>query len=206
MSGGATKSDIVNEALRWLGQPRSTGEDDTDKAPRRLYEALPERARQMLEGGTWTWARKTVQLAASEPTPDGWAYGFSEPSDCARIVQVDSQADMWERTNIDYELREGRVLTDSPTTWLNYVSRDYINLVGSWPATARAALALDLADHVAAGLDVPTARHDMIAQRAIRAMKAAKRLDAQEGPVRDLPRSRWQNAHYSTDWKGGRGG
>lgn len=206
MPGGATKATIVNAALYWLGQPASVGEDDTDKVPRRLYAALPERAARMLEDGTWTWARKTAQLTASEPTPNGWAYGFPEPGDCARIVQVDSRADMWERTNIDYDLREGRILTGSDTTWLNYVSRDYVNLIGAWPATARDALALDLADHVGSAIDLPTARHDMIAQRAVRAMRAAKRLDAQEGTVKDLPRSRWQNAHYSTDWKGGRNG
>lgn len=206
MSDGATRVAVVNASLRWLGQPQSVGEDDTDKIPRLLYSAFDERARQMLEDGVWTWARKTVQLAASEPTPNGWEYGFVEPPDCARIIQVDSRADMWARPNIEYELREGRILTNSEITWLNYVSREYISLIGAWPAKAREALALDLADHVAAGIDVPTARHELIAQRAIRAMRAAKRLDGQEGPQQPIPRTQWQNAHYSTDWRNGRDG
>lgn len=202
----ATAQTVVNSALRWLGQPESSGADDTSKVPRRCYAALPERAQIMLESHVWYFARKVVQLVASSPAPDGWSYGFLVPADCLREIQVQSSADMQERPNIEYTIQDGRILTNSDTTFLSYTSSEYVSDYARWPAHAREALALDLADHVAAAIDIPTARHNNLAQRAVRALKRARTMDSQRGPAVRLPRSRWQDVHWqsrSGAWRDG---
>lgn len=194
----ATAQTVVNTALRWLGQPESTGVDDTSKVPRRCYAALPERSQLMLESHVWYFARKIVQLSAVTPPVAGWQYSFLIPPDCLREIQVQSAPDMLERPNIEYTIQDGYILTNSERTFLSYTSGEFASDYARWPAHAREALALDLADHVAAAMDVPVSRHDIIAQRAGRALKRARTMDSQRGPEIRLPRSRWQDVHYQS--------
>jgi hypothetical protein len=160
----------------------------------------------MLESHVWYFARRVVQLAATDPTPDGWSYGFVVPGDCLRIIQVQSQPDMHELPNIGYTMQDGRLLSNSQITWLSYTSSEFVESYNRWPAHAREALALDIADHVAAAIDVPTSRHDVIAQRAGRALKRARTHDSQQGPAQRLPRSIWQEAHHANRIAYGRDG
>lgn len=195
------RTDVVNEALTWLKQPQSVGvDDDSDSLVVELREAFEPRARIMLENYPWNFAKKVQLLTATASASgyEGWDYGFVRPPACRRVIKVDSQPDMLRRPGIRFEERGGLICTNNETAYLAFVDGTYGNSdTGAWPGICQTALALDLADMKAGRLDLSTASREELAGRARRAMRDAKRWDAQQNQVYEPPLSSWQRARLA---------
>jgi len=197
----AIRTAVVNEALTWLGQPRSVGVDeDTDFLVRELRTAFEDRAVIFLESYPWNFAKKVELLAATASATgyEGWSYGFVKPAQCKRIIKVDNRADMRERDDIDYEDRGGLICTNNEITYLAYVDGTYaVSDTGSWPGLVKTALALDIADLNSGKIDLSTAKRDEVEKRARRAMRDAKNWDAQQNKVYKPGPTPWQRGRFS---------
>lgn len=197
----AIRTAVVNEALTWLGQPRSVGVDeDTDFLVRELRSAFEERAVIFLESYPWNFAKKVELLAATASASgyEGWDYGFVKPAQCKRIIKVDNRPDMKRRGDIDFEDRGGLICTNNEITWLAYVNGEYaVSDTGAWPGLVKTALALDIADLNSGKIDLSSAKREEVEKRARRAMRDAKTWDAQQNKVYEPPPTKWQRARLS---------
>lgn len=104
---------ISNRALTFLGaQPITSLDDDTKEARacKRMYEQSRD---QCLRGHPWNFAIKRVALPADTTAP-AWDYtnAFSWPSDCLRIIEVDT---------LEEWVVEGRKIVSDAAAPLNIV-------------------------------------------------------------------------------------
>tara|TARA_R110000824_G_scaffold103412_2_gene245620 strand:+ start:1114 stop:1671 length:558 start_codon:yes stop_codon:yes gene_type:complete len=108
---------ISNRALTFLGaQPITSLADDTKEA--RACNRMHEQSRdQVLRNHAWNFAMKRVILAANTTVPI-WEYAnsFDWPSDCLRIIEVDTTEE-W--------VVEGRTIASDAAAPLNitYISQ-----------------------------------------------------------------------------------
>ncbi len=197
----AIRTAVVQEALTWLGQPDSVGVDDsTDPLVRSLRASFEKRALVLLESYPWNFARKVEQLAltASATGYEGWMYGFVKPAQCRRILKVDNQADMERRKSIDFEDRQGLICTNSEITFLAYVDGSYaVSDSGSWPEVVKTAFALDLADLHGGKIDLSGGKREELEARARRAMREARRWDAQQNQQQKPAPTYWQTSRLT---------
>lgn len=195
-----SRADVINAALNWLGEPSSNAPlTDSSTWVRRIRDRYEERVRALLEKHSWNFARTVVQLVASEPTPDGWLYGYPRPADCLRFLNLATDATFGAPT-IAYEDRAGRLCADHDTVWLTYVSASWVSYEGSWSQAFADAVAADIAWRVAA---VHSSRDvvERMSSTAVRAEYAARLWDGQQQGVQRLPATRWQRSRMY----GGRG-
>jgi len=97
----ATKTDVMNAALAFIGQVRNVKIEDPDentsdaRTVRRFYDQTLDA---FLEETWWSWAtRYSVLSLNAEATPEAWGYGYALPADCVaprRIVGVTPEEDV----------------------------------------------------------------------------------------------------------------
>jgi hypothetical protein len=190
-----TQADVTNDALEWLGEPPATGPDDDAEWVQRITNAYPREAKKLFEGHTWNFSMTKVQLAAVEPTPDGWAYGFTKPAKCKRIVKV-AASEVPTAGEIAYVDFGGRILCDSETTWLDYVDGEKIDSPGMWSELFAGALAAQLAYKVCPVIGKGNVEKDELRKAAKRCRMEAKLWDAQQNGPFVIPPGSYETARY----------
>lgn len=190
-----TRTDVINDALEWLGETPSTGEDDTSAWVVRLDNAFDREARKLFETHTWNFCQTMVQLAAVEPTPVGWDYGYQKPSQCWRIIRV-TPTDDPRGDNIEYVDREGRIMTNATAAWLTYVKGSWLSELGSWPEVFAGALAAQLAYKCSPATGKSSNDKDVLRGEARRTLSLAKLWDAQQNPAWRIPPGQYERSRY----------
>lgn len=180
---GTTREEVLNIALDALGEPRSVGEDDDSSWVVRLRNAYEPRVRKALEAYPCNFASELTQLAATEPTPDDWDFGFNKPAGWMRTIQV-SDCPEWGSRGIIYDDRQGRIMTNYSTTWLWWIDARWVQLEGSWPQHFADAISLDIAKAVMAATSESESKKERIAVEHKLAWRAFKTWDAQQKPSR----------------------
>lgn len=191
-----TRTDVINEALDYLGEPHSTGVNDQSVWVRRLSNVFERESRLLLEDHAWNFASNVVALSLSTPAWDGWTYRFSKPPKCWRILFVDNNTDMNGSRGIDYEVRKNFILTEHETTYLKYIDGDYLE-PDAWPYVVASALAGRLANSIKQATDMSANKQMSLERKAVRLMSKAKTWDAQEMPRWSKPPTNWQVGRYS---------
>lgn len=191
------RADVYQLVALNLGQARTTGPDSDSTVSLRLAAIYDHEAKMFLEGYPWNFAASLVQLTASEPTPDDWAYGFPLPDRCVRVLKVDNQADMRKRGDIPYTVRKGRILTNSETTWLNYIDGAYADLEGAWPEHPLDAFAWQCTDKIKPAFELSESRREEIRKAKKSSMSKARLWDAQQTKVLDPPLSYFQRVRMA---------
>lgn len=205
----ASQAAVINATLHHLGESESSDPlASTDAWVRRVRNRLDERARACMEEHPGNFCMSVELLAASEPTPIGWAYGFDKPGGayrCLRIVKVtDSEASMDRRgPSIRYEDRGGRICSDYESTYLKFVDGNYASNFGAWPAKFADYVAADVAFRVMPATEGSSIKMREITAVRLEAKRAWKNWDAQQNPTFEPPPSRWQVERFS---RGGRSG
>lgn len=190
-----TRTDVINDALEWLGETPSTGEDDASTWVVRLDNAFDREARKLFETHTWNFCQTMEQLAAVEPTPVGWDYGYQKPTQCWRIIRVTATDDPM-ADNVQYVDREGRIMSNATTAYLTYVKGAWLSEPGSWPEVFAGALAAQMAYKCAPVTGKSSADKGEIYTGARKALSAAKLWDAQQNPAWRIPPGRYERARY----------
>jgi len=189
----SSQQDVINDALEHLGEPPSSGPDDDSTWVVRLTNAYTREVKKVVEGHTWNFAMTKALLTATEPTPDGWLYGFGKPAQCKRIVKVASSSNPRAGV-IDYLEFGGRILTNSETTWLDYVDGTKIDTPGMWPELFAGALAAQLALKVCPVTGTGTEKKVLLERTARRMMMEAKMWDAQQNGSWTIPPGEYEKA------------
>lgn len=188
-----TQSDCVNDALELLGEPPSTGSDDDSQWVVRCNQAYTREVRKLFEEHIWNFSLTKFQLAAVDPTPDGWDYGFTKPAQCKRIVRVAATSDPTAGP-IDYLDFGGRILTNSETTWLDYVDGTKIDSPGMWPELFAGALAAQIAWKVCPVVGTSTDKKEYLERTMRRTAGKAKLWDAQQNGSFVIPPGEYEKA------------
>lgn len=200
----ASKGGVINAALHHIGEPESpTPLTDENTWVARIRSRYDEKARLLFEKHPWNFCTQVVQLSATEPTPDGWTYGFNKPAKCWRIVRVgDSGGNMDPRyATLPYEDRGGRILTNCDTTFLKYIDGSWLAQEGSWPQVFADALSAELAAAAMPTTQGDAGKLETIMGVAKLAMRAAKNWDAMQQPRWQEPPSRWQVGRFGSRWR-----
>lgn len=192
-----SKSAIINAALHHIKQAESqTPLTDGNEWVARIRNRYDEKVRLLFEKHPWNFCSETSQLAATEPTPSGWTYGFNKPPKCWRIIKVGSCEEQMapDRGSIMYEDRGGRICSDHEETWLKFVDGAWLTAEGSWPQVFADALAAELAHAVGPVTDTAEITDEKLERKAGKFFRIAKNWDAQQQPSWPTGPSSWQVA------------
>jgi hypothetical protein len=190
-----TQADVTNDALELLGEPPATGPDDDTEWVVRITDAYPREVKKLFEEHPWNFSLTKVQLAAVDPTPDGWTYGFTKPAKCKRIVKVSASEDPTSSV-IDYQDFGNRIHADSETTWLIYVDGEKIDRPGTWPELFAGALAAQLAWKVCPVTGASLEKKEYLERIARRTLSKARLWDGvQNGPF-VIPPGQYETARF----------
>ncbi len=203
----ASKAGVLNRALHHIKLPESNIVlTDTNEWVVRARNRYPESVKAVLECHPWNFASSVRELTSTEPTPAGWAYGFSKPSTCMRIIKVTSAEYMMnpDYDGIVYEDRGGRILSNAASTFLKFVDAYFMPRTGDWPQVFADAVSATIAESVGPVTESSEVTRDMLAKIKKRAISEAKTYDAQQNPHWRPPASKWQRARFSG--RGGAGG
>lgn len=161
---------ICNLTLSWLGANLITAlTDDSEEA--RLCNANYDAARDTtLEDRDWTFATSRRTLTPLVATPNfGYAYAFQLPSDCIRVIQVDSDEDQlygepWERN-------EDRILADVSTLYIRYIKRitDTAKFSAGFIQACAAQIGVNIAIAITGSKDMQVLMENMYADKIGRA-------------------------------------
>lgn len=197
-----SRESVINAALHHIGEPESpTPLTDDSTWVARIRNRLEERSRAKFEGHNWNFAMTVQQLTATEPTPEGWAFGFQKPGACLSIKRVAGSSDP--RCNeIDYDDRGGRICTNSECTFLHFVDSKWLVLFGSWPQVFADDVAADLAMMVGPTTNSAAVTQDMLDKKAAKYHRDAKNWNATQTRYQHPQPSKWQVGRFSS---GGRG-
>lgn len=201
-----SKSAIINSALHLIGEPESaTPLTDNSEWVARIRNRYDEKVQLAFEKHPWNFCSKVSALSASEPTPEGWAYGFNKPAGCWRIIKVTgSERDMRpDGPSIMYEDRAGRILTDAASTYLKHISSDWLTLEGSWSQHFADLVAALLGRAVVPVTDSNETTIDRLKTDEKDALRIAKNWDAQQQPAWPMGPSRWQTQRFGGFRRGG---
>ena len=195
----ASKSAIINAALHHIGEPESADPlNDEREWVARIRNRYDEKVRLLFEKHPWNFCTEVQALSATEPTPEGWAYGFAKPATCMRIIKVTAaESDMApDRSSIMYEDRGGRILTGSETTYLKFSSSTWLAREGSWSQHFADLVASELALAVIPVVDSNEYTIDRIERVNAKNLRIAKNYDAQQQPSWPTGPSKWQTNRF----------
>ena len=197
----ASKASIINAALHHIGEPESTDPlNDSAQWVQRVRDRYSSKTRLLFEKHPWNFCSSVEQLSATEPTPEGYTYGFNKPSKCWRIIRVtDTQLAMDPKyPTIPYRDLAGRILTNHETTYLMFIDGAWLTSEGSWPEVFAEALAAELAWSVLPVTSASGDARDRLERIAKTKLREAKNWDAQQNPIWQPPPSKWQVGRWST--------
>ncbi|WP_370372523.1 hypothetical protein [Henriciella pelagia] len=191
-----TKTRVFNNALRLLGQPPCSSPDDTSNWVQRVANAYPDVLQAWMEDHSWNFAMTVQQLAVVTPTLPGWTYSFNKPARCRRIIKVTSSSDR-SANPIAYDDRQGKILSNSETTYLWFVDGSYEDHEGSWSQKFANALSALLADDVYPITDESDSTRSRIDAAVRRRVRDAKAWDATSKREWPIPAGRYERARVA---------
>lgn len=184
----AIDTGICNSALTKVGANRILALTDDSVEGRVCREQYSKIKKSFLRGHLWNFAtrRASLNLLTTEPVYE-FAYQYSLPVDCLRVVSVEGEGQFpWKV--------EGRyLLTDNPEANIKYIA----NVAeGMFDDSAAEALAYALAVDICIPLTQSDARKKVLADEALKALREARTFDAQEGAGDRVYADTWLNARY----------
>lgn len=185
---GVTETSIANSALAKLGAARIISLDDNTREALLLKEQFAKVRDDLLRSHPWNFAIKRAVLPALTTAPAyGFTYEYQVPSDCLRVLDINSN---------DYEwAREGnKILTDSNDLAIRYVSQ--VTAPGSWDSNFCEVLATKLALDNCFAITQSTTLKESLLKEYNQKLREARSFDGQEsGPTRTYAKE-WLNSRY----------
>lgn len=200
-----TKLDVINGALRALGEPSTRDVLSSEKWVRRLVDAHDAVVTRLFEQHPWNFAEEAEQLTATLPTPIDFQYGYNQPAACSRINHVADTPDR-KSPGIYYRHRAGRILTNATPAYVWYVSRRFLDLPGAWPALFADAVSKELAAEVGPVTTASNSKDETLVEKARKATRKAQHADAQNNAIWKPPAGAYLTARYSVTGRRGEDG
>jgi len=188
-----TKLKVYNNCLDLLGEPPATSTEDTSKWVKRITNAYDDVVDGLLEDHSWNFAMTVKQLAVVTPTLVGFTYTFNKPTKCKRIIKVDNSTDP-RGIGIEYDDRQGKILTNSETSYIWYVDGTWKDNEGSWSQKFADFVAAKIADRIYPITDESNSTRDRIEKQLLRRGRDAKAWDATSKREWPIPPGRYERA------------
>lgn len=184
----ATQVSVMNNSLRLMGEPQVSEYNSSGKYARRIRNAWNEAVDLAFEEHAWKRFSTMEILSAVAGTPFGWEYQFALPGKFVRMFKVTNDPHP-DATPIDYEIRDGMILTNSETSYVRFVSGTYKTQLGGWPQAFAGYVAAILAEQSYPATDESNSVRDRIEKALMKRKKNAKALDRSLNPVQKIPPS-----------------
>ena len=172
----ATQVSIASNALLLLGAKTINSLDEgTDRATlsANLYDSLRD---DMLRSHPWNCAVKRVLLAPDTDVP-AFDYGaqFTLPADWLKTLSVGPDG-----YEVDYKHESGKILANGTSLALRYIFRNEVE--ATWDAMLVRAMELKMAAEMAYPITASASMADMMHNKLLQHMKAARAVDGQDDP------------------------
>ena len=180
---------IVNNALIKIGANAIltlTEDSEAARAANLIYEQVRDSC---LRDHVWNFAVNRVELAQNSTAPAfEFAYQYNLPSDCLRVLQMESM-DMF------YQIEGGKLLTNEGTAKILYLARvEDVNLFDSMFVEALSArIAAELAVTLAESNTLYTNMMEIYRQK----LSDARSMDAQESGYREIIADTWLDSRLN---------
>jgi len=191
------QTEVARMALIRIGAKSALVSLDDDRPAARVLKAAWDIQRQatIREGSfNFSAARKTLP-ALSEAPAHGFTYQYQLPSDCLRLIEVVGAGG---EPSDDYQIEGKRILTDAAAPIAIRYLRD-VETLAEWDAAAREAFACRLAWKCGRRIAGSLYSEDHGEAEYLRAIQAAKGVDALENPPIEPMESAWIEARYGYD-------
>lgn len=185
----SSELEICNSALIKVGEGVVSSLSDPGK-PARVCAAQYARVRDMLLAAhPWNFATKRVMLTtplAARP-PYGYTFQFGVPSDCLRVLEVDTADHKWEKEGTS-------IVTNSSGVGMKYIAK--VEDVSKYSVLFDELLALAIAKDIAFSLTQNASLVANLREDYKVALREARSFDAQEGGVRQVVADTLTNVRY----------
>jgi len=119
----ASVVDICNSALNLLGASTISALTDDSKNARLCNQRYSPVRNRVFRGHAWNCLHKRVQLAANSTAPVvEYTYAYALPSDCLRVLKINTGTTDSIASEIDYKLEGRNIVTDEGTVYLIYIA------------------------------------------------------------------------------------
>lgn len=199
-------TDLVNSALRKVGERRITDISDTVSSAGVARDVLDAERDDLLRRHVWNFAITRVQLAQLADAPAfEFQYAFALPTDFMRVVSAhDSDAG---EGNLRYKI-EGlqqsddsyvrALLTNSNACYLRYVRK--VTDPSIMTPTFRQVLILRLAMVFATGIAKSSTLNQNLRDEMKEAMRQAASIDGIEDYPEEMPMGSWAASRFASGW------
>lgn len=184
-----SETEIANSALILVGADRINALSEDNQRARLCNEEYPKELRALLYSHPWNFAIKRVQLASVVAAPEfGYDRKFQIPSDCLRVLAIDSEGEK-------YEIENGYVHCNEATLKIKYISSSVTPI--QFSMAFEDALAHRLAAKIAYALTQSSTLTDALYKKADEKESLARTYDAQEGQgLASVVADDWFNARF----------
>lgn len=175
--------DILNIALSKIGDYYISSL--TEGTKQQIFAVMHwENARDnLLMSFPWNFATSRVALARVTGTPIGYDYKYQLPTDCLRIIRMDTEGDFQNVDSSEYKIEGRLLLTDETTVYVKYIKQ--ITDTSAFTPLFTRALAIQIAMLLAEPLgSAPTSDKQLLMAEYEAAINEARGIDFEEGQVK----------------------
>ncbi len=174
----ATAVSICSNARMMVGATSiSAFEEDSTGLCASMWDTVRTAA---LRLGTWSCARTRALLPATATAPAwGWSYEALLPGDCLRVLAAGYRGE-----TIDYEIENGRILSDEQSLPIRYVY-DLTN-PGAWDSLLVQAVTFHMGWILAYPITGSKTMQDAMQASFLATITAARGVNSTEGPLDEL--------------------
>lgn len=175
----ASKIEICNTALLYLGQQPIRSFNDTGERAQVVAQVYDFCRRQLLSGHPWNFATKRIKLSQLTADPVfGFTYKYPLPADYLRVLRVkDSENDT-------YVIQDNHILTNKEECLILYIFDQQLS--GKFSPQFDEALALNIACKASFKFNQSTTQIQLFNQMFEQAIALARSFDGQEGTAPGL--------------------
>lgn len=183
--------EICNDALIIVGASTiSTLSDNTKEAIicNEQYEKVRD---QLLQSHPWNFAMKRAEIAADVSLPSGswdWDYAFTLPTDCLRIIKVQSE------DYTDWAVEGGKIMSNTSPLRILYIRKETDTTLFS--KGFEKALAYAIANRVGYALTQSSTLMTKIRTDFDDALSEARSYDGQEKSTEEVQTDLWLNSRF----------
>lgn len=185
----SSELEICNSALIKVGEGVISSLSDPTK-PARVCAAQYTRIRdRLLAAHPWNFATKRVMLSTplAQAPAYGYSFQFSVPTDCLRVLEVDTADHKWEKEGTN-------IVTNASGVGMKYIAK--VEDVSKYSVLFDELLALALAKDIAFSLSQNASLAEKLNADYKDMLRETRSFDAQEGGVRQVVADTLTNVRY----------
>ena len=187
---------VANSALIKIGSPTITSLDEETKQAELAKERTLSVRDKILRHYAWTFAKRITTLAYTGQSVAGWAYEFTLPEDCLKILRITSGGYDIQQ----FDLAGDKIYAQHPSIGLYYVAGpdEEGETEVTYPDDFAECWACYLASELSVALYEGQSVNQTYMQAYVKALSDARFNGAVEKPARAIQSSEWLDSRFSS--------